>query len=293
MEEQLRQLYQRIEYLRSQGVKMKEIADWADMAPSVVSSLYTTVLPAYFKGLKTFPPEEALDNALLLVNNISKRKLVNNTPVMISRLHQLEPDELDIPKEQTFIDRLQQDLRQSAGRIPEIEGTYINYSLSSSSASLKVEPYIICMNERKDHLRIGRLSACHEIQWGVALAGNHQSVYGMFSEHSEPKLTLVTVYLQLPMFDRPRQLRGLYIGLDYNHNPVARRILFVKQSNDTDVTEFTQMESDLIAPGALTEEQQAYYDYTCQPGDFIKMCTVPSLQMDASDLVKEKKMLAL
>ncbi|MCD8194069.1 MAG: hypothetical protein LUD74_05915, partial [Tannerellaceae bacterium] len=255
--------------------------------------LYTTVLPAYFEGLNNFPPEEALDKALLLVNNISKRKLVNNTPAMISRLHQLEPDELAVSQEQTFIDRLQRDLRQSVGKIPAIEGTYISYSLSSSSASLKVEPYIICLNERKDHLRIGRLSAYQEIQWGVALAGNHQSVYCMFSEHSEPKLTLVTVYLQLPMFDNPRQLRGLYIGLDYNHNPVARRILLVKQSDNTDITAFKQMESGLLAPDTLTEELQAYYDYTCQPGDFIKMCTVPSLRMDISDLVKEKKLLAL
>ena len=43
----------------------------------------------------------------------------------------------------------------------------------------------------------------------------------------------------------------------------------------------------------FTPEQQVYYDYTCQTGDFIKMCTVPSLRMDESDLVKEKKMLTL
>ena len=48
------------------------------------------------------------------------------------------------------------------------------------------------------------------------------------------------------------------------------------------------MESGLIK-GGFHLEQQAYYDYTCQTGDYIKMCTVPSLQMDESDLVKEKK----
>ena len=31
---------------------MKEIADWVGMAPSVLSSLYTTVLPAYFESAK-------------------------------------------------------------------------------------------------------------------------------------------------------------------------------------------------------------------------------------------------
>ena len=40
---ELPEIYKRIEYLRNKGVKMKEIADWIDMAPSILSSLYTTV----------------------------------------------------------------------------------------------------------------------------------------------------------------------------------------------------------------------------------------------------------
>ena len=36
-----------------------------------------------------------------------------------------------------------------------------------------------------------------------------------------------------------------------------------------------------------------YYDYTCQTGDFIKTCTVPSPSLDAQDLKREKKMLEL
>ena len=46
----LQEFYRKIEYLRSNGVKMKEIADWIDMAPSILSSLYTTVLPNYFEA---------------------------------------------------------------------------------------------------------------------------------------------------------------------------------------------------------------------------------------------------
>ena len=53
------------------------------------------------------------------------------------------------------------------------------------------------------------------------------------------------------------------------------------------------MKSGLVAKEDFTPEQQAYYDYTCQTGDYIKMCTVPSLRMNESDLIKEKKMLAL
>ena len=87
--------------------------------------------------------------------------------------------------------------------------------------------------------------------------------------------------------------RGLYIGQDYNRNPIARRILLIKESESTEIDEFMSRKSGLIDKEDFTPEQQVYYDYTCQTGDFIKMCTVPSLRMDESDLVKEKKMLTL
>ena len=37
--DELTDIYKRIEYLRNNGVKMKEIADRVDMAPSVLSAL--------------------------------------------------------------------------------------------------------------------------------------------------------------------------------------------------------------------------------------------------------------
>ena len=50
---ELEDIYKRIEYLRNNGVKMKEIADWIHMAPSVLSALYSSVLPTYLNLQKT------------------------------------------------------------------------------------------------------------------------------------------------------------------------------------------------------------------------------------------------
>ena len=75
---ELEDIYKRIEYLRNNGVKMKEIADWIHMAPSVLSALYSSVLPTYLNLQKTKPREEALDEALALVNNVSKKRLLGN-----------------------------------------------------------------------------------------------------------------------------------------------------------------------------------------------------------------------
>ena len=54
---ELEDIYKRIEYLRNNGVKMKEIADWIHMAPSVLSALYSSVLPTYLNLQKTKPRE--------------------------------------------------------------------------------------------------------------------------------------------------------------------------------------------------------------------------------------------
>ena len=288
-----RELYQRIEYLRNNGVKMKEIADCAEMAPSILSSLYTTVLPAYFAWLKNCPQEEALERALVLVNNISKRRLLSILPDLLERLDKLEPAVNDTRKANPFLEHLQEEVQLSIHRVDNICRLYTSYSLSSSSDCLKVEPFIINLSENKEHIRIGRLNAYGEAQWGMGVIGDPQNFYCMFSENPSPQFTLVTVYLQIPFFRNPRQLRGLYIGLDYNRNPVARRILLIKESDSTDTEEFLTMESGLVQKEDFTPEQQAYYDYTCQTGDYIKMCTVPSLQMNETDLIKEKKMLSL
>ena len=90
---ELEDIYKRIEYLRNNGVKMKEIADWIHMAPSVLSALYSSVLPTYLNLQKTKPREEALDEALALVNNVSKKRLLGNLGEMKERRFDLEPNQ--------------------------------------------------------------------------------------------------------------------------------------------------------------------------------------------------------
>ena len=54
-----------------------------------------------------------------------------------------------------------------------------------------------------------------------------------------------------------------------------------------------EVKRGIIPKGKIPEELMPYYDYTCQTGDFIKTCTVPSPSLDAQDLKREKKMLEL
>ena len=176
----LQEFYRKIEYLRSNGVKMKEIADWIDMAPSILSSLYTTVLPNYFEGIKSYPPEEALDSALALVNNVSKKRLLSHIEEMILRLDQMELAEPDSLKDNPFAKQLMEETRLSASKIEAFKGIYTSYSLSSSSDCLKMEPFLLSPSDNQ--VRVGRISAYGEAQWGFGIMPDPQNFHCMLNE---------------------------------------------------------------------------------------------------------------
>ena len=88
-------------------------------------------------------------------------------------------------------------------------------------------------------------------------------------------------------------LKGLYLCLDYNRNPIARRILFIKHSDSTGMDDFLELKGTIIPKEELTEEQIPYYNYTCQPGDYIKTCSVPLLCSTKKIWKEEKKMLEI
>ena len=81
--------------------------------------------------------------------------------------------------------------------------------------------------------------------------------------------------------------------MDYNRNPIARRILFVKHSDSTSMDDFLELKGRIIPQEELTDELLPYYNYTCRKEDCIKTCSVPSPRLDASDLEREKKLLEI
>ena len=170
----------------------------------------------------------------------------------------------------------------SAQEVYNYSGIYISYSLSSSSNALKVEPYLITPAASTAHVKVVHMSAYHTTHFGTAVI-----------EREAPQLALSTIYLQLPMYDFPHLLKGLYLCLDYNRNPIARRILFIKHSDSTSMDDFLELKGQLIPQDQLTDEQRPYYNYTCQPGDFIKTCSVPSPLLNEKDLEREKRMLEI
>lgn len=294
MTNELKDIYDRITFLRHKGVRMKDIALRADLAPSVLSALFTTVLPAYFKNLdKGLDEAAALDEALVWVNNVSKKRLLSSAATIRDALMAMPAEAAPAPvaAANPCLAALEHDMKAAVGAVANFSGTYMSYSLSSGSPAMKAEPYLIAPAAGGDYVEVIHRSAYGITHHGYALINGLNHLYLTFNESPSPHLALFNICLKLPMYDRPPFLRGLYTCLDYNYNPIARRILFVKLSDDTSREAFMALKGGLRGPDELTDEERPFYAYTCGPADAIRMCNVLAPQMSVADLAAEKALL--
>ncbi len=292
----LKIIYDRISFLRQKGVKMKDMAEKAQVASSVFSALYSTVLPTYLKHVKEgMDSQEALDEALVWVNNVSKKKLLSTMGAIKEALLSMELLDTEITegKDCSFLRSLRDNSQDACKRIHHLSGIYMSYSVSSSSPALKIEPYLIAPSSQGNWVEVVHNNAYGSTHRGMALMNGSSHLYLLFNEQNPPQLALFHICLKIPMYERPPFMKGVYTCFDYNYNPIARRILFVKHSDSTSSEDFAKIKGELKRFEELSEQEKKYYEYTCRPEDIIRMCNIPSPRMTDEDLVIEKKILEL
>lgn len=288
------EVYNKLRKLRDSGVKMKDIAEETDMTSSVLSSLYSTVLPAYTSSMSEGMDEnQALDEALLLVNNVSKKKLMGTIELFYEKLSKIEPRFLQqTSNERPFLDDIEKEAIKYVGNVSNYSGLYIAYSRSSYKDGLKIEPYLVCPIEEGEMMpKVYCINASGQMYRGVGIFSSQQIGYLLFNEQKRLQMGLKTIFLQLPMFERPTSIKGLYLTHDYNHNPIARRIILVKETQDISINQFQEMKTRIMSKEELTETEKPYYEYTSQEGDYIRSFMISSPECDQDDLIIEKKIL--
>ena len=283
-----------MKFLRRKGVKMKDIAECTGMIPSVLSALFTTVLPEYVKNRdKGKDEDESLDAALVWVNNVSKKKLLGSIGKMKAALFKMEaaPKTPVEKQENMHIGDIADIMKGAVNLVTNFSGVYLSYSVSSSSDSMKVEPYLIAPSENGDYVEVVHNNVYGSTHHGFVLMNGLNHIYMIFNENRLPQLALFNICLKLPMYDRPPYLRGIYTCFDYNYNPIARRILFVKVSDDVSREEFLKVKGCLKQYDGLDDREKLFYDYTCGVDDVVRMRDVPTPKMTDADLVVEKELL--
>lgn len=296
MNDDFKYLYDRISFLRNKKVKMKEMAERCGISPSVFSAIYSTVIPNYLKNIKEGKDsKDALDEALIWVNNVSKKRLLGSIADMKTALQTLKPDVMPEADTQRnpHLSMLRQAMADTGKVILNYTGIYTSYSISSSKIAMKEEPYLIVPAEGGQYVEVIHNSVYNSTHHGYALMNGLNHLYLTFNELQYPQLALYNICLKLPMYDRPPFLRGVYTCFDYNYNPVARRIVFVKKSESIDRDEFMKIKGRLVTESELTDEEKPYYQYTCGKTDIIRLSNIQQPQMTPDDLQEEKRSLGL
>lgn len=251
------------------------------------------MLPAFFKEKeKGEADDDALEKALKWVNNLSKRKFHESIDLLRRKLFTIEePTEERGEGGNSFLLSLEDCARRTVNQITPYTGVYLSYSIASGCDSLKIEPYLVLPSENGKFVEFVHTNALGTTHRGIALMNEASHLYLTFNESHFPRLALFQICLKLPLYERPPFLRGVYQCFDYNFNPIARRILFVKQTESTDREAFSQLCGMQKEYDELNDDERCYYDYTCRQGDVIRLCNILTSKMDNSDLVMEKKIL--
>lgn len=289
-------LYEQMKKLRETGVRMKDISEETNIASSVLSSLYSSVLPVYVNLRSNGEdPEKSLDQALQQVNNVSKRKLLGCLDALYEKVCHIDARFVNIKNNgRPFLDDIEKEAVKYLPNAGVYTGLYLAYSSSSFSDGLKVEPYMIASITDGDTMpKVYSQSMSGEYYTGVGLFSPFQIGYLMFNEQKRLQLALKVVYLQLPIIEYPNILKGIYLTHDYNRNPIARRILFIRQGDEIPLEEFANMRTEVIPKALLNNELIDYYNYTCEEGDVIKSMMLVSPEKDLNDLKREKELLKL
>ena len=292
-QEQLLAIYKRLGDLRHNGVKMKDIAAGLDIAPSVLSALYASVLPVFASSVDRLGFDAALTEALANVNNLSRKRLMDMLDGLYRHVTTFRPSaEAASGPLSVFLKSLEKLSETSAARIGALEGMYMSYSCSSSVRTLKAEPFYFTPAKEGNGLIVGRKSVHGAIREGIGIIQERQILYLLLNAFQYPDFSFVSVYLQLPFLERIHYLRGLYLVPDYNKNPIARRIVLVKLADRYLPDKFKEIEARLIPKEEFSDMEKSLFDYTCGVEDSIKMCTLPSPKLDLRDLRGEKELLS-
>ena len=242
-------LYEQMKKLRETGVRMKDISEETNIASSVLSSLYSSVLPVYVNLRSNGEdPEKSLDQALQQVNNVSKRKLLGCLDALYENVCHIDARFVNTKNNgRPFLDDIEKEAVKYLPNAGVYTGLYLAYSSSSFSDGLKVEPYMIASITDGDTMpKVYSQSMSGEYYTGVGLFSPFQIGYLMFNEQKRLQLALKVVYLQLPIIEYPNILKGIYLTHDYNRNPIARRILFIRQGDEIPLEEFANMRTEVI-----------------------------------------------
>ena len=229
--------------LKQAGYKKKDIANVLDIPAPVLSSLLKTVLPSISQikpGTGEKEAEAFIADAFLMVNNLSRTKIVKRLSsdiVILTNL--LENEDFNKKDKSSYLNFIRQQGEFSYSYISKyIQGVYYFYYLSSDTDQLKADPFMIKPNIVEKIVEVYKGNEQSSVVYfGIALFNNNHTITMQLSEKHPSPEEYMQIVVSLPFIRKVEYLRGIFSNLNFARQPIARKLVLHKVSDQCD-TEF-------------------------------------------------------
>ena len=233
--------------LKQAGYKKKDIASVLDVPAPVLSSLLKTVLPSISQidtSIATKEIEGVIADAFLMVNNLSRTKIVKRLPTDIVTLTNLL-DNMDFKRHEksSYLNFIRHQAEFSYSYISQyFQGIYYFYYLSSDTDQLKAEPFMIKPNIVEKIVDVYKGNEQSSVRcFGIALLNNNHTINMQLAENHESPEEYMQILLSLPFIRQVEYLRGIFSNLNFARQPIARKVVLHKISDQSDYDFFNSL----------------------------------------------------
>jgi hypothetical protein len=243
--------------LKQAGYKKKDIASVMDIPAPVLSSLLKTVLPS-ISHLSNSTPEKELEariaDAFLMVNNLSRTKIVKRLPSDIEMLtNLLENNDFKRDEKSGYLNFIRQQAEFSYNYISKyFQGIYLFYYISSDTDQLKADPFMIKPNIVEKIVEVYKGNEQSSVRcFGIALLNNNHTINMQLAENHESPEEYMQILLSLPFIRQVEYLRGIFSNLNFARQPIARKVVLHKISDQCDTDFFNSLQTKRFSQDEL------------------------------------------
>jgi len=243
--------------LKHAGYKKKDIASVLDIPAPVLSSLLKTVLPAISQLNSNTPDiefEAVIADAFLMVNNLSRTKIVKRLPIDIVTLTSLlENNDFKRDEKSSYLNFIRQQAEFSYNYISKyFKGIYYFYYISSDTDQVKADPFMIKPNIVEKIVEVYKGNEqCSVRCFGIALLNNNHTINMQLAENHESPEEYMQILLSLPFIRQVDYLRGIFSNLNFARQPIARKVVLHKISDQCDFDFFNSLSAKRFSPTDL------------------------------------------
>lgn len=278
------------ELIEKKAYKKKEISNHLQIAQPAFSSLASVVLPAILELDEDLPNfKEEVKKCFKKVNNVSQKKVMHQMDQMIFTLEQLLNDNVLKQGSVNVYQVLQERANKSYGVVKnKFAGLWDCYYYSSNKDRVKKEPFWIRFHETKKEIVVLKGNQNNTINYtGTAFMAENHTLVVQVVENSVKLNETLLMYFSVPIIDDVEFLRGMFIGLSYAQQPIARRVVLKKVADNCDLSFFSKIKTDYAVSGEHFEIMQ----YLTDKSSFVQSVSLINPTFDEQDLVKELEML--